>query len=191
MALDRRRVVHQVTSNVLQTLASTKTAIDTQISSGSLTGWTNVSANVTSIQTMLIAEYPPLLTWYNTWRGKEAPEPPAPDFPGVFGTFAQYETNLKVTTDIVRLARNDYAAMSLIAMAYEELYSVGLALDATAPGLKEIALGGLGACVPIIESLSETVCVATIRALHNEDSTIPMSLAATAVANTQSAWASS
>jgi len=89
---------------------------------------------------------------------------------------------------MMRTIRNDYAYAGALAMAYEQLYSVALALSKEAPGLTTVALNGLNAIVPVIEDLRETMCRVTIQDLHNEDSSIKLSVGDTAVANTQTAW---
>lgn len=188
MALDRRKVIHRGSANVLATLSVTKDGIDEQVSSGDLNAWPSIDTDASNFQSMLAAQHAALNTWYTAWRGTDPVEPPDPAYLGVFGTVAAFKTNLKNTGSIPRLARNDYTSLSMIAMAYEELYTIGLALASDAPGLTTVAMNGLAATIELIKSVSQTMCTVTVRDLHNQDNTIPMSDASTAITNTQAAW---
>lgn len=185
---DRRKVVHQLTANVIGVLDQTQNAIDHQAASSALTGWPYATSDVSQIQSALTTHKAALESWYTTWRGSEAAYTADPAYLGVFGTVSAYKNNLKDMGSIPRLSRNDYAAMSLLAMAYEELYSVAVALKEDSDGLKPVALSGLQAIIGLVRSISETVCTTTVRKLHNDDSTIPMSHAQTAITATQNEW---
>lgn len=185
---DRRKIVHRSGGNLTKALNLTKNAIDSQLSSGALNGWSDTLGDTQSIQGMLGTQIPAFDAWYTAWRGAEPPEPPEADCLGVFGSFSKYQSELMDTTSIPRLARNNFAAMTLLAGMYENLYTIGLALETTAPGLKEVAKQGLEAVTPIFRSLSETVCTAAVRDLHNQDGSISMANASTAIGATQPAW---
>lgn len=186
--MDRRKPIHRGSSNVLATLSITKDAVNDQLASGILDAWPAAKADAQAFQSMLTTSHATLETWYTTWRGAEPPEPPDPAYLGVLGTVTAYKNNLKNTASIPRLGRNQYTALSMIAMAYEELYSIAVALVADAPGLKPIAIRGLEDTIVIIKNASKTACTVTVRDLHNQDNSIPMSDADTAIADTQAAW---
>ena len=185
---DRRKIIHHHAANVIGVMNETESAIDDQATSVGSASWPAVAADIASMRTMLSTQKAALQTWYNTWRNGDPAEPAQPTYLGVFGTPEAYVNNLEDAASIPTLTRNNYAAMSLIAMALENLYSIAIALETNAPGLKEVAMDALEATIPIVESLSETVCTATVRALHDQDSTIPMSAATTAIQDTQAAW---
>lgn len=186
--MDRRKIIHRITANVLGTEEKMATPIATQSSSSATAAFPSAASDVASIQTTVTALHSTLNTWYTTWRGSDPIEPFDPEFLGVFGSIGAFKGNLDEVDPMTRMVRNDYTTISMLAMAYEQLYSVALALEADCPGLKQIAIDGLKDLVPIVRSLSETMCTVTIRTLHNEDSTIPMSDATTAIADTQNAW---
>lgn len=188
MGHDRRKPIHHVSSNVSRSLQIIHDAMDAQINSGDLSGWNDTLSSTKDARTALAALRSSLDSWYTSWRGSEPAEPFQPAFLGAFGTEAAFTSNLEDTSSVVRLVRNNYEALSMLAMAYEEMVSVGIALDSESPGLKALALNGLGDLVPLIETFSETMCTATVRALHNEDSSIPMADAAAAVSATQAVW---
>lgn len=185
---DRRKIIHHRTANVIGVLSETQSAIDDQATSVASASWPATAADIASMQSMLSAHKAALQTWYTTWRNGDPVEPAQPAYLGVFGTPSAYVNNLENAGSIPTLTRNNYAAMSLVAMALEDLYSVAVALETGASGLKEVAMDALEAAIPIVESLSETVCTATVRDLNRQDSTIPMSAATTAVQDTQAAW---
>ena len=186
--MERRKIIHHICANVMGTETASLSSINTQVSSGATAAYPAVSANVSSIQSTLGAMKSTLDTWYTAWRGTEAAEPPEPAFLGVFGSVSSFTSELDETTTLVKLVRNDYTVLSMLAMAYEELYSIALAYETEAPGLKTIALDGLKDLVPLIESVSETMCTITIQHLHSVDDDVPLSLAAAAVAATQTIW---
>lgn len=186
--MDRRKIIHRICANVLGTEEKMSTPIATQSSSSVTAAFPAAAADVASIQSTVTALHSTLNSWYTTWRGTDPVEPYESEFLGVFGSIGAFKGNLDEVVPMTRMVRNDYLTISMLAMAYEELYSVAVALETDAPGLKAVALDGLKDLIPIIESISETMCTVTIRQLHNEDSTIPMSDAAIAIADTQNAW---
>lgn len=164
------------------------TAIVDQESSSVTAAFPAAYGDVVDIQAEVTALRTDLLAWYTAWRGAEPAEPATQSFLGVFNNSTSFVAKLEKVSPVTRMIRNDYTTMSMLAMAYEELYSIAVALDKEAPGLMDVALDGLKAIVPVIQSLSETMCTVTIRELHNEDSTIPMSDAAVAISATQIVW---
>ena len=186
--MDRRKIIHRITSNVLGTEEKMATPLATQASSSITAAFPAAAADVNSIQTTVTALHSALLSWYTAWRGTEPAEPFDPEYLGVFGSIGAFKGNLDEVDPMIRMVRNDYTTISMLAMAYEELYSVAEALETDCPGLKQIAIDGLKDLVPIVRSLSMTMCTVTVRTLHNQDSTIPMSDADKAIAATQNAW---
>jgi hypothetical protein len=186
--MDRRKIIHRICANVMGTELAMTPSINIQASSAAVAAFPSAAADVSAIQSTLSALHTTLDDWYKTWRDTDPVEPPDPAFLGVFGSVAAFQNNLKETDPMMRLVRNDYAAIAMLAQAYEQLYTVALALETDCPGLKTIALDGLKDLVPILESLRDTMCEVQVRDLHNQDGTIPMSTAATAIADIQTAW---
>lgn len=186
--MDRRKIIHRIVSNILGTEEKMSGPINTQSSSSVTAAFPAAAADVTSIQTTVTALHTNLLAWYTTWRGSEPAEPFDPEFLGVFGNIGAFKGNLDEVDPITRMVRNDYTTISMLAMAYEQAYSIAVALESDCPGLKTVAIDGLKDLVPIVRSLSETMCSVTVRELHNQDSSIPMSDADKAITATQNAW---
>ena len=186
--MDRRKTVHRMCANVMSLADDAISAISQQASSPVTAGYPSAAADTSDLQTLISGLKADLDGWYRLWRGREPAETPQPGFLGVLGTPADFSNALGDVSPVTRMIRNDYAYAGALAMAYEQLYAVGLALGNTAPGLAGIAMSGLEDIVPEVQSLSETMCRVTIRELHNEDATIPLSLANKAVTDTQAAW---
>ncbi|OZC02546.1 hypothetical protein BSZ36_05880 [Rubricoccus marinus] len=175
-------------ANVMSLANDAASAIAIQAASPVTAGFPSAATDTASLNTLVPSLKTDLNTWYTAWRGKEPIEPPEAGFLGVFGTSTNFSAALGAVTPMMRMVRNDYVYAGSLAMAYEQLYSVGLALKVTAPGLDALAMTGLESIIPVVRSLSETMCRVTIRDLHNQDGSIGMSIATDAVTDTQAAW---
>ena len=186
--MERRKIVHHICANVMGAEDVVLGCANVQAASSVTASFPAAAANVASMQTTLASLKSTLNSWYTSWRGPDPVEPADPAFLGAFGSVSSFTSKLNEADPMVRMVRNDYEVLGMLAMAYEEMYSIALALETDAPGLKLLALNSLKDLVSLIESVSETMCTVTIRDLHNQDSSIPLSLAADAVAATQAAW---
>ena len=186
--MDRRKIIHRICANVMGTEAAMTSSINTQNNSSAVAAFPAAAADVSSIKSTIASLNSDLDAWYTNWRGSDPVEPADPDFLGVFGKVGVFQDKLKDTDPMMRLVRNDYAVLAMLAQAYEQLYTVGIALETDCPGLKTVALDGLKDVVTLLESLRETMCSVRVRDLHNQDNSIPLSDAATAIAGIQTAW---
>lgn len=117
--------------------------------------------------------------------GESATSPVKEVVSAVAGVFAGLTD--KVRGDPVsKMLRDDYTALSLLAMAHTMLHTTGLALKH--PSTAELAQRTLKEITPILIDISEHIPLSVVRELIDEGEQVDTGVGEQAVKNTQQAW---
>jgi hypothetical protein len=179
---DRDKNLQAYVNDMFAVEKHTLEAVNRQVDHGDIQRHANAHQLVKRIQSALNQNTSSLERRLDTWGGTSSLKSAAASVAGVVA--GAYDHVRSETAS--RMLRDDYTALSLVAVAYTMLHTTALSLQDNTTA--DLALQNLKKITPLITDLSKIIPTVVVHDVHHDVESADISVAQQAVRNTQEAW---
>jgi hypothetical protein len=179
---DRDKNLQAYVNDMFAVEKHTLEAVNRQVDHGDIQRHANAHQLVKRIQSTLNQNTSSLERRLDTWGGTSSLKSAAASVAGVVA--GAYDHVRSETAS--RMLRDDYTALSLVAVAYTMLHTTALSLQDNTTA--DLALQNLKKITPLITDLSKIIPTVVVHDVHHDVESADISVAQQAVRNTQEAW---